>query len=258
MAERSEYLPGTFCWCDLTTPDQEGAKAFYGSLLRWDAEDLPVADGVVYSMMSHAGKQVAAISPQPQQQRDAGAPPMWNSYVSVVDADAAVEHAKELGGTAHAPAFDVMDAGRMAVLQDPQGAYFMVWQPGRNHGAQLVADVGALVWNELATTDIDGAASFYGELFGWTFAPFEASPTPYTIIMNAGRSNGGITGLQRPVPPHWLPYFGVTEIESGIATAEELGGIKHADPIELPMAKIAIVADPQGAVFAIYSGQYDP
>jgi hypothetical protein len=258
MTERSEYLPGTFCWADLTTPDQEGAKAFYGSLLNWDAEDIPVADGVVYSMMRHDGKQVAAISPQPQQQRDAGAPPVWNSYVSVADADAAVERAKELGGSAHAPAFDVMDAGRMAVLQDPQGAYFMVWQPGRNPGAELVSDVGALVWNELETSDIDGAASFYGELFGWTFAPFEASPTPYTIVMNAGRSNGGITGLHGPGPPHWIPYFGVAEIAGGIAAAEELGGTNYAGPIELPMAKLAVLGDPQGAMFAIYAGQYEP
>lgn len=258
MAERSEYLPGTFCWADLTTPDQEAAKAFYGSLLGWDAEDIPVADGVVYSMMHHDGKQVAAISPQPQQQRDAGAPPVWNSYVSVADADAAVERAKELGGSAHTPAFDVMDAGRTAVLQDPQGAYFMVWQPGRNPGAELVNDVGALVWNELETSDIDGAASFYGELFGWTFAPFEASPTPYTIVMNAGRGNGGITGLHGPGPPHWIPYFGVAEIDGGITAAEELGGTNYAGPIELPMAKLAVLGDPQGAMFAIYAGQYEP
>ena len=258
MAERSEYVPGTFCWADLTTPDQDAAKTFYGSLLGWDAEDIPVGGGAIYSLMHHAGKQVAAISPQPPQQRDAGAPPMWNSYVSVSDADAAVERAKELGGSAHAPAFDVMDAGRMAVLQDPQGAYFMVWQPRRNPGAQLVSDVGALVWNELATTDIDSASSFYGELFDWTFEPFEASPTPYTVIMNAGRSSGGITGLQAPVPPHWLPYFGIAEIDAAISRTQELGGTMHAGPIELPMAKLAVVADPQGAMFALYAGQYDP
>jgi predicted enzyme related to lactoylglutathione lyase len=241
MAERSEYVPGTFCWADLTTPDQDAAKTFYGSLLGWDAEDIPVGGGAIYSLMHHAGKQVAAISPQPPQQRDAGAPPMWNSYVSVSDADAAVERAKELGGSAHAPAFDVMDAGRMAVLQDPQGTYFMVWQPRRNPGAQLVSDVGALVWNELATTDIDSASSFYGELFDWTFEPFEASPTPYTVIMNTGRSNGGIT-----------------EIDAAISRTQELGGTMHAGPIELPMAKLAVVADPQGAMFALYAGQYDP
>src|ERR1700730_5822414 len=129
MRERPGYPPGTFCWTDLTSTNQAAAKAFYGGLFGWEAEDMPVGEGVFYSMQRLGGKDVAAISPQPQMQRDAGAPPTRNSYVSVEDTDAAVERAKELGGTAHAPAFDVMEAGRMAVIQDPQGAFFMLWQP---------------------------------------------------------------------------------------------------------------------------------
>lgn len=257
MAERREYVPGTFCWSDLTTPDQDGAKAFYGSLFGWTAEDMPVGDGVVYSMMSHRGKHVAAISPQRSAEREAGAPPTWNSYVSVVDAEAIVERAKELGGTAMGPAFDVMDAGRMAVLQDPVGAVFMVWQPGRVHGAELVTEVGALVWNELASTDMDAATSFYGGLFGWTFAPFDVGPAPYSVIMNAGRSNGGIAVPAEPVPPCWLPYFGAPEIDAAVAKVEDLGGTRRIGPMELPMAKVALVVDPQGAAFWIYSGDYE-
>ena len=139
MGERTKYTPGTFSWADLSTTDQEAAKAFYGGLFGWKAEDLPVGDdGAYYSMQLVGDKTVAAISEQPQQQRDAGAPPVWNSYVTVESADAAVERAKELGGAAHTPAFDVMTAGRMAVLQDPQGAYFMAWEPRDNIGAGLV------------------------------------------------------------------------------------------------------------------------
>ena len=201
MGERSEYAPGTFCWTDLSTTDQPGAKAFYGGLLGWEAEDMPVGEGVFYSMMRLGGKNVAAIAPQPQQQRDAGAPPAWQSYVSVEDADAAVERAKALGGTAHAPPFDVMEAGRMAVLQDPQGAFFMVWQPRAHFGAQLVNEPGALAWNELASPDTDASSAFYGELFGWTIAPFEGSPEPYLSIKNGNANNGGI----RPLSPPDLP-----------------------------------------------------
>src|SRR5271167_4962345 len=213
MGERSEYAPGTFCWTDLSTTDQPGAKAFYGGLLGWEAEDMPVGEGVFYSMMRLGGKNVAAIAPQPQQQRDAGAPPAWQSYVSVEDADAAVERAKALGGTAHAPPFDVMEAGRMAVLQDPQGAFFLVWQPRAHFGAQLVNEPGALAWNELASPDTDASSAFYGELFGWTIAPFEGSPEPYLSIKNGNANNGGIRPLSPPgVPPHWLVYFGVEDI----------------------------------------------
>src|SRR5919198_5196625 len=210
MGERTEYTPGTFCWVDLTTPDQDGAKRFYSELFGWEADDQPVGEGVVYSMMEVGGKDVAAISPQPQQQREAGVPPLWNNYVSVESADAAAERAAELGATVHAPPFDVMDVGRMAVIQDPQGAFFMVWEARENIGAERVNEPGALAWNELASPDVDASIGFYGDLFGWTTNAFEQSPQRYEIIMNGDRSNGGIRELgDQPIPPHWLPYFGI-------------------------------------------------
>src|ERR1700722_20983869 len=134
MAKRTKYTPGTFSWIDLTTPDQAASKRFYGELLGWSFEDLPVGEGGFYSMAVVDGAHVAAIAPQPDQQRDAGVPPLWNSYITVDSADAAVDRATALGGSAHAPAFDVMDAGRMGVLQDPHGAYFMVCEPRQNPG----------------------------------------------------------------------------------------------------------------------------
>jgi uncharacterized protein len=259
MGERTGYTPGTFCWTDLTTTDQPAAKAFYGGLFGWEAEDMPVGEGVFYSMMRVNGKDVAAIAPQPEPQRNAGAPPVWNSYLSVESADAAVERARELGGTVHAPAFDVMEVGRMGVIQDPHGAYFMVWQPGQHFGAQLVNAPGAFVWNELASPDLDGSTAFYSGLFGWTVAPFEGSPTPYLSIENGEANNGGIRELSSPgVPPHWLVYFGVEDIDVALAKVEQLGGTKIFGPQDIQIAKIAAVRDPQGAVFALYAGQLAP
>jgi predicted enzyme related to lactoylglutathione lyase len=258
MSERTQYPPGTFCWTDLTTTDQEAAKAFYGGLFGWEAEDMPVGEGVFYSMQRLRGKDVAAISPQPQQQRDAGAPPVWNSYVSVESADAALERAKELGGTVHAPAFDVMEAGRMGVIQDPQGAFLLAWQPRQHFGAQIVNEPGALVWNELNTTDPEGALAFYSGLFGWEITAVEGTEEPYWSIKNGDANNGGIRALGQPgVPPHWLVYFAVEEIEEAIAKVEQLGGSKMVGPIDIQIAKIAVVADPQGAFFALYAGQTD-
>src|SRR5947208_5384192 len=128
------------------------------------------------------GKWVGAISPQPQQQPEAGVPPAWNSYVTVTNVDETAAKAGELGSTVHAPPFDVMDAGRMAVIQDPQGAFFMLWQPNETRGAELVNEPGALCWNELASPDMDASAAFYRELFGWTIEPWEDSAQPYLII----------------------------------------------------------------------------
>jgi predicted enzyme related to lactoylglutathione lyase len=257
MGERTQYKPGTFSWADVTTTDQPAAKEFYSRLFGWEAEDLPVGDGVHYSMMRVDGKEVAAISPQPQQQREAGVPPMWNNYVTVESADDAAERAKQLGATVHAPAFDVMDAGRMAVIQDPQGAFFMAWEPRANIGARLVNAPGALAWNELASPAPNESADFYGSLFGWTIREFEGSPMPYLIVMNGDRGNGGIRQLgDEPAPPHWLPYFGIDDIERGLERVRELGGRVLAGPLDINIAKTGIVQDPQGATFAIYDGEF--
>lgn len=258
MGERSEYAPGTFSWVDLSTTDQEAAKSFYAGLFGWEADDRPVGDGVYYSMQELGGRDVAAISPQPQQQRDAGVPPLWNSYITVASADEAAERASSLGATVHAPPFDVMDAGRMAVIQDPQGAFFMVWEPRENIGAGLVNAPGAFCWNELFTPDVDGSLSFYGDLFGWTSHPFEGSPEPYYVVQNAGHGNGGIRPLgDSGMPPAWLVYFAVEDIDASLAQTESLGGSRVAGPIDIGVAKVGVARDPQGATFALYAGQLE-
>jgi uncharacterized protein len=259
MGERTQYAQGTFCWTDLTTTDQEAAKAFYGGLFGWEAQDMSVGEETYYSMMRLDGRDVAAIAPQPPFQREAGVPPVWNSYVSVESADAVAERAKELGGAMHAPPFDVMEAGRMAVIQDPQGAFFMAWEPRGHFGAQLVNAPGALVWNELNSPDLDSSTDFYSGLFGWTIVPFEGSAEPYLSIKNGKASNGGIRALTPPeAPPYWLVYFGVEDIDEALPRVRELGGTALAGPIDIQMATIAVVKDPQGAVFALYAGALEP
>lgn len=258
MGERTQYTPGTFCWADLATTDQEGAKAFYSGLLGWEAEDMPVEEGVSYSMQRVDGKDVAAIAPQPPQQRDAGVPPLWNSYVSVESADAAAERAAELGATVHAPPFDVLSAGRMAVIQDPQGAFFMVWQARDHFGAKLVNAPGALCWNELASPDLDASTAFYSALFGWDIEPFPGSPQTYLAIKNGGANNGGIREPQPGEPPNWVAYFATDDIDAALAKVGGLGGTSLAGPIDIQMARIGVVQDPQGAVFALYDGALEP
>lgn len=259
MGERTEYTPGTFSWTDLTTPDQEAAKSFYAALFGWEITDLPVDENTYYSMAAIGGRNVAAIAPQPQQQRDAGVPPMWNSYITVQDVDATVERARELGANIHAPAFDVMQAGRTAVIQDPQGAHFLPWQPRENIGAGLVNAPGALCWNELGSPDLEGSARFYGDLLGWTTAPMEAAAMEYLVITSAaGRSNGGIRPPMPPgTPPFWLVYFAAAALDEALTRVTELGGSVLAPATDIGIARIAVVADPGGAVFALYDGRLD-
>ena len=258
MAERTKYSPGTFSWTDLATTDQDGAKQFYGQLFGWSVVDFPIDENTTYSMMQIDGKDVAAISPQPEQQRDAGVPPLWNSYVTVDSADAAADRAQKLGATVHSPAFDVMDVGRMAVIQDPQGAHFMVWEPKQHIGASLVNAPGALTWNELASVDPEASADFYRELFGWKTEPFEGTPMKYLGIQNSdGHGNGGIRSTMENEPTYWLVYFGTADIDGDAAKAAELGATVLAPPMDIGVGKIAVLQDPQGAVFALYAGQFD-
>jgi predicted enzyme related to lactoylglutathione lyase len=258
MGERKEYTPGTFSWADLATTDQEAAKAFYGGLFGWEADDRPAGEGVVYSMMRLGGEDVAAIGPQPQQQRDAGVPPAWNSYITVGSADDTAEAIAAAGGSVHAPPFDVLDVGRMAVVQDPAGAFFMIWEPRSSIGAGLVNAPGAMCWNELAAPDRAAAEEFYGRVFGWTFEDEDGMPENYGTIKNRDRDNGGIRAPDAGEPPNWLVYFGTDDVERTLARAEELGGTRVAGPVALPGGSFGVVRDPQGATFALFGGRFDP
>jgi uncharacterized protein len=158
MVEKTKYEPGTFCWVELATKDSAAAKRFYTSLFGWEVDDMPIPDGGTYTMLKKNGKQVGALYQLgPQQQ---GVPPHWNSYVSVASADASAAKAKSLGATVMVEPFDVLDAGRMAVVSDPAGAVVSLWEPRRHIGAQLVNEPGSSCWNELYTTDPRKAADF--------------------------------------------------------------------------------------------------
>jgi predicted enzyme related to lactoylglutathione lyase len=256
MGERTQYTPGTFSWTDLSTTDQEAAKAFYTGLFGWEITDMPAGEDVVYSMAAIDGKWVGAISPQPQQQREAGAPPAWNSYITVENVDETAARARELGATVHAEPFDVLQAGRMAVVQDPQGAWFLLWQAKDHIGAGLVNAPGALSWNELGSPDMDGSTRFYGDLLGWTTTPMDGADPPYLVIQTAdGHSNGGIRPPMPPgAPPFWLVYFATADIDGSVVKAGELGGNVLVPPTDIGIAKIAVLQDPQSAVFALYEG----
>src|SRR6266511_3923636 len=210
MGERTRYDPGTFCWAGLATSDVAAAKAFYGSLFGWEAEDLEARAAGTYTMLRHRGKEVAILYRQQPEARAAGAPPHWTSYISVEDADATAARANELGGAAvFRAAFDVLNAGRVAAIRDPTGAIVSLWQPRSRIGATLVNDTGALCWNELATSDVRRAKSFFGELLGWEY---ETDESGYVSVTNAGRLNGGVreqSEQERRAPPAWLPYFTV-------------------------------------------------
>ena len=254
MTRRTSYTPGTFSWTDLSTSDPDAAKGFYGSLFGWEFEDLP-ANGSVYSMALKDGARVAALYGLQQQ----GQPPAWAAYVTVESADAAAAKAAELGATLISEPFDVMDAGRMAVVQDPTGAVFCVWQPGQSIGAEQVNAPGALTITQLDTKDTDGAQRFYSELFGWRFERVPDVDQAYWGIYNGDRLNGGMLPMppDDPAPAHWLVYFGTEDVDAAVGRIRELGGSVLVEPMPVPGGRILVAQDPQQAVFALFSGRYD-
>jgi predicted enzyme related to lactoylglutathione lyase len=261
MSERSRYDSGTFSWVDLATTDPDGAKAFYAGLFGWEFEDLPTDGSGTYTMCRLQGKDVCAIARQSDQERQQGVPSHWNSYITAHDLDDRAARIPELNGNLIMPPFDVMEAGRMALAVDPTGAVFALWEPRNSIGAALVNVHGALTWNELGTTDVEAAKSFYGELFGWTYEDLEMDGQgSYSIVRNGGSSNGGIraqTQMEKGVPPNWLPYFGATSCDESAAQAQAVGGRVLVPTMHVPAGGFAVIADPQGAVFAVFEGEFD-
>jgi predicted enzyme related to lactoylglutathione lyase len=253
MGTRTEHAPGTFSWVDLTTNDASGAKDFYGGLFGWEFEDNEIpGDGGVYSMCRVGGENVAAIAPATDQFA-----PHWNNYVTVASADDATAKAKELGANVIEEPFDVMEAGRMALFQDPTGAMLCVWEPRDAIGAGRVNDPGTLTWNELHTPDPGTALRFYTGLFGWGTEEMDTQGGPsYTIVKAGERSNGGVMDAQEGEPPNWLPYF---TVESRDAAAEQAKGLGAQElfRMDMPQGNIAVFSDPQGATFAVFEGEVD-
>jgi predicted enzyme related to lactoylglutathione lyase len=254
MGERTSYTPGTFCWVDLMAADQDAAKTFYEALFGWDYQDFPITGGGVYSVAQRDGKAVAAIVPLP----DPRIPPHWNCYVSVDDADAAAARAESLGAAVVLPAGDVGASGRLAVIQDPQGAILSVWQPGEHVGAALVNGPGLLSWNDLLSPDVEASAAFYRELFGWTIDAIPGAEGQYWSIANDGKLNAGLMPLPPGGHPAWNLYFGIEDLDAATAQAADLGAQTLMGPTPVPGGRFAVLRDPQNAVFSVVDGQFDP
>jgi uncharacterized protein len=264
MGKRSSYEPGTFSYAELATTDVADAKRFHGGLFGWDFDDVPVPDSEPYTVARIEGDSVAGLALMQEQQRSAGVPPFWFSYITVASADEAAGRVGELGGSVHAEPFDVMDQGRMAVIADPTGAMFGIWEPRSGIGAELVNEPGSLTWNELATNDVGAASPFYSALFGWEIEEIDTGGGPryWTIGHGGGASgrNGGMRELgpaEQGVPPNWVPYFATTSVDDTLAKAEQLRGSTLMSGTEVPTGKFAAARDPQGAAFAIFEGEFD-
>jgi uncharacterized protein len=251
MPVRTSYAQGTPNWVDLQTTDQPAAKAFYAGLFGWTYDDQPMGEGAVYSMAKLGDQDVAAIAPQSPELKAAGVPPMWNTYIAVDSADDTAAKVEAAGGQVAMPPFDVMDAGRMTFVTDPSGAAVAFWQANQHIGASLVNESGTLTWNELITTD-PAAAKFYEQVLGVTTSTMDMGTGAYTLFHVGDQMVGGSTPPpMEGVPNHWHVYFAVDDADATAAKATELGGSVMVAPFDSPVGRMAVLTDPQGAVFSI-------
>jgi uncharacterized protein len=235
----SSHAKGAPCWFELGTSDQKAAGEFYKSLFGWEVVDVPIGEGMVYSMYKLAGNDVCAGYTLMPSMVKAGVPPYWGVYFSTDSADATATRAAELGGSVEQGAFDVFEHGRMAVLKDPEGAVFCLWQPKGHIGAKAFGEMNTVCWAELATRDAERAMRFYSDLFGWSTKDSTGQPTRYIEFTPAGDT---------------MPAGGLLQMNEqweGIQMKQLGGKICHG-PFDAPgVGRIAVCSDPQGALFSV-------
>lgn len=259
MPEILKHKAGSFCWMELATTDPGAAKQFYSNLFGWTYFDNPMGPDEVYTTFQLTGLPTGAaykIGPSMQ-----GVPTSWTIYIAVADADGTVAKVAGLGGTVINGPFDVMTYGRMAIIQDPTGATFSIWEPIERQGIGISSEENAFCWADLITTDAAKAKPFYEQLFGWKLSAAKNDPSGYLHIQNGdGQQDmiGGVPpqGPQHGARSHWLLYFQTSDCDGKTQKAEQHGARVYAPPMSIPGAgRISVMADPQGAVFALFEPQ---
>ena len=257
MPEVTIHAPGTPSWFELSTTDEKGALEFYSAIFGWVDDPQPIDENWFYHMQKLNGLEAAAIYQQQEEERNMGIPPHWNTYFTVTNADESVAKVQRSGGTVLFGPMDVFTAGRMAMLQDRQGAAFAVWQPQEHIGCRVKGEAGTIMWNELMTSDQKDATDFHTGLLGLGSGPMEG-PMEYTLLKVSGDDVAGvmqITADMGPVPPNWSVYFGVADVDATTSQAASLGANVLVPGTDIPgVGRFATIQDPQGAVFGIFKG----
>ncbi|MBD0281343.1 MAG: VOC family protein [Thermoleophilaceae bacterium] len=273
MPERDGYIPGVPCWVDTSQPDPEAAVEFYSGLFGWEFEDvMPPGSEGKYFIARMRGGDVTAVGSIGE-----GAPPaaVWNTYVWVESADETAAKVRDAGGRVVREPFDVMDAGRMAMFTDPEGAAFCVWQAKEHKGARIVNEDGSLNFNDLNIREVEGAKSFYGSVFGWRTLELEGGFQAWTLpgygdylerdnpdlrkqmaevdapagFEDVVASINPIPDDQPDTPAHWGVTFAVDDADAIADKASDLGGSVIVPPFDAPWVRMTVIADPQGATF---------
>jgi hypothetical protein len=252
MAEAIATVANKPVWVELATPDAEGSRDFYSKLFGWQVEVIQDPQYGGYGMARIDGNDVAGIGPKQSPEQ----PTVWSLYIGTDDVEDLARRVQSAGGNVAVPPFDVGDQGRMAVFQDPSGAFISAWQATVMRGFQ--SDVpNTFGWGELNARGIEKAIPFYETVFGWSTkaGPMEEGQPAYTEFQLDGRSIAGAMEMNpmvpAEVPSYWLVYFTVDDVDRAYAKAIDSGGREMLPPQDFPGGRFAILSDPHGASFGL-------
>jgi predicted enzyme related to lactoylglutathione lyase len=252
MAEARTAIANKPVWVDLSSSDAAASRDFYSKLFGWKVEVNQDPQYGGYGLAKVGGKDAAGIGPT----MSAEQPTAWSVYIGTQDAEATAKKVEAAGGKVVAPPFDVGPQGRMAVFQDPSGAFISVWQPAQMGGFQSGGQ-NTFGWAELNARGIDKAIPFYNKVFGWTAKTTEMGEgnPPYTEFQLDGQSIAGgmemMSMVPAEVPSYWQIYFNVGDVDGAFKKATEIGARELVSPTDFAGGRFAIVQDPQGAVFGV-------
>jgi hypothetical protein len=252
MQETGTRLVNKPAWVDLATPDSRASGEFYSKVLGWDVEvsDDPQYGG--YATARVGDQSVAGMGPKQSDQQ----PTVWSLYIGTVDVEALARKVTDAGGTVVAPPLDVPGQGRMAVFQDPAGAFISAWQAAgmSGFGSDVTNGYG---WTELNARGVESVIPFYESVFGWTHrtTPMGEGQPPYTEFLLDGESIAGAwemnPSVPAEVPAYWLVYFKVEDVDAAFGKAVGAGARELVGPQDYPGGRFAVVTDPQGAAFGL-------
>ena len=255
MPEFTSYIQGTPSCAELTTSDYQGALTFYSVLFGWEDEANEMSPGTYYHMQKFEGLEVTTLYKQGDEEKQLGVPPYWKIYFTVDDVQKSSKQAKESGAFVIFGLMEVFDAGHAAILQDPQGAAFALWQAKDHIGARIKGKTGAAIWNELMTNSVAEATEFHAGLFGISSSKVPG-PIDYTMLNVGGEDLAGmmqITDDMGPVPLHRMVYYGVDDVDAAATKVESPGGSVEVPSADIPeIGRFAGLKDPQGAMFFIF------
>ena len=245
MSTPTKTATGTVVWHDHMSNDAATAQGFYGKLLGWQTEVFKPGE-MDYPMIAKEGQTHGGFGPVPE-----GAPNHWVGHVLVDDADAAADRARKAGGKVVFGPEDIPDIGRFAIIMDPQGAVISAFSPA----GEASTPQGVFGWDELHTSDLEGAKKFYGDVFGWTAKESDMAGMTYVLFSDGETDRAGATTQMPgdPSPPHWLVYALTPDVDASTAKVKDLGGTVYMEPMSLEgVGRFSIAGDPTGAVFGLF------